>query len=118
MYSQKLKPKQDKFSKDKKCEANITKELNVIVMDYSMYTEQRKFFVDNLITSVKLADVSNLRAKVKRGAKSMAVYRRGSCACTSVWLSAELEVPVRLVIAWPAPPPSFFMVMIQQPGNS
>ena len=38
-------------------------------------------FVDNLMLGVQLADVSTLvilRAKVKRGAKLMAIYRRGS----------------------------------------
>ncbi len=81
--------------------------------------KQTKILCKQLSCSVKLADVSTscsvviLRAKVKRGARKLMIYRRGPCTCALMRFNAEVVAPARS-----APPPSFFMVAIQQPGNS
>ena len=71
--------------------------------------EQRRFFVDNLITSVKLADIST-RCSSHPHSKSEVrcefdggFYRHGSYACMSVQLGAELEAPMQLALVQPAP---------------
>ena len=50
----------------------------------------------------------------------MAIYRRGSWACTCMRSSAEVQALTWLALARLelTPPPNFFMVAIQQPGNS
>ena len=72
---------------------------------------------------VQLADVStrcSSHAKAKRGAKLMAIYRRGSWACARMRSGAEVQALTRLALARLelTPPPNFFTVAIQQPGNS
>ena len=49
--------------------------------------KQRRFFVDNLMLGVQLADVSTRcsshpQGKSEARCEMMAIYRRGSCACT------------------------------------
>ena len=75
---------------------------------------------------VQLADVSTRcsshpQGKVKRGAKMMAIYRRGSSApeLARVRSDAEVQALMRLALARLelTPPPNFFTVAIQQPGN-
>ena len=70
---------------------------------------------------VQLANVLViLRAKVKQGAEMLVFYRCGSCTHALMRFGAEVEVlmPISLVMAQLAPPPSFFMVVIQHQGNS
>jgi hypothetical protein len=71
----------------------------------------------NLLT-FRLGALVVLRAKMKRGAKMMVFYRHGYCVCTPMWFDAEAVAPVRLALAWFPPPPNFFIITIQQPGNS
>ena len=59
-----------------------------------------------------------LRAKVKRGVKSWCSYRRGYCTRAPMQPGAEGEVLARLALARLPPPPSFFIIAIQQPGSS
>ena len=50
--------------------------------------------------------------------KGWCSYRRGYCARAPMRLGAEGGAPARLALAWLPPPPSFFIVAIQQPGSS
>ena len=70
--------------------------------------------------SAKLADISTSHPQGKREARCEInggfIGMAPVLAC--LWLGAELESSTRLALAWPAPPPTFFIVVIQQPGNS
>ena len=52
-----------------------------------------------------------LRAKVKRGMKTLVIHRHGSCACAPMQFGAEVEVltPTRLAPARLAPPSSLII---------
>ena len=83
-----------------------------------------KIHCGQLNCSVKLADVltrcsSHPQGKSEvRCEKGWCSYRRGYCARTPMRLGAEGGAPARLALARLPPPPSFFIVAIQQPGSS
>ena len=73
------------------------------------------------LLTIRLDALVILRAKVKQGAKMLAIYRHGSCACMRMrsGVSTEFEALMQFVLARLdlIPPPNFFIVVIQQPGN-
>ena len=82
--------------------------------------------MDNLILGVRLADILTRRfgyprEKVKQSAKMMAftgVASELARACSLVWRSIKALTWLVLPRLELTLPPNFFIVVIQQPGNS
>ena len=64
-----------------------------LLMNCITLEEQRRFFVDNLMFGVQLADVSTRCSSHLQGKGEviLVLYTRGCCACMLMRLSAEVK---------------------------